>query len=93
MYKDFFKKILVIVLSLIGIILLAVPMTLISLAIVIDDPGPVLFKQKRVGQKKNGEITYFQIWKFRTMKTSTPKDVPTHMLDTPEQYLTKIQSG
>lgn len=90
MYKDFFKKIIDVVLSFIGIVVLAIPMAIISLAIVIDDPGPVLFKQKRVGQKKNGEITYFQIWKFRTMKTSTPKDVPTHMLDTPEQYLTRI---
>ena len=90
MYKNFFKKLIDVILSAIGMIVLVIPMAIISLAIVIDDPGPVLFKQKRVGQKKNGKVTYFQIWKFRTMKTSTPKDVPTHLLDAPEQYLTRI---
>jgi O-antigen biosynthesis protein WbqP len=57
---------------------------------VIDDPGPVLFKQKRVGKKKNGELTYFNILKFRSMKMSTPHDVPTHMLENPEQYITRV---
>lgn len=56
----------------------------------IDDPGPVLFKQKRVGQKKNGEITYFMIWKFRSMKMSTPHDTPTHLLENPDQYITHV---
>ncbi|MDD4592669.1 MAG: sugar transferase [Parabacteroides sp.] len=63
---------------------------IIIIAIKIDDPGPVFFHQKRVGKKKNGEITYFQLAKFRSMKMSTPHDVPTHMLKNPEQYITKI---
>ena len=92
MYQKFFKKLMDIVLSFLGIVLLAIPMALISLAVVIDDPGPVLFRQKRVGQKKNGELTYFMIWKFRTMKTCTPRDMPTHMLSDPEQYVTRVGS-
>ena len=62
------------------------------LAIIIKttDPGPVFFKQKRVGIKQNGEVTYFPILKFRTMKTSTPKDMPTHLLENPEQWITSI---
>lgn len=90
MYKCFFKRLIDIVLSSIAIVVLAVPMLIIALAIIIDDPGPVLFKQKRVGQKKNGEITYFMIWKFRSMKMSTPHDVPTHLLENPEQYITRV---
>ena len=67
MYKHFFKRIIDLVLSTIGIMVLAFPMLIIAIAIKIDDPGPVLFKQRRVGQKKNGKITYFMIWKFRSM--------------------------
>lgn len=58
----------------------------LSLLIFIDDPGPVIFKQKRVGNHKS----YFNIYKFRTMKTNTPKDVPTHLLENPEQYITRM---
>ena len=65
-------------------------MLIIAVAIIIDDPGPLLFKQKRVGQKRNGKITYFQILKFRSMKMSTPKDVPTHLLENPQQYITRV---
>ncbi len=90
MYKKFLKPLIDILLSFIGIIILAIPMGIIALAIFIDDPGPVLFKQKRVGQKKNGKITYFKLIKFRTMKMSTPHDMPTHMLSNPEQYITRI---
>jgi len=90
MYKHFVKRLIDIVLSTIGIIVLALPMLIIAIAIKIDDPGPVLFKQKRVGKKKNGEITYFMIWKFRSMKMSTPHDTPTHLLENPEQYITHI---
>lgn len=90
MYKNFTKKILDVFLSLIGIIILAIPMAIISLVIVIDDPGPVFFKQKRVGQKKDGELTYFNLIKFRSMKMSTPHDMPTHLLENPEQYITKV---
>lgn len=90
MYKHIIKRLIDIVLSSIAIVVLAIPMLIIALAIKIDDPGPVLFKQKRVGKKKNGEITYFMIWKFRSMKMSTPHDIPTHLLKNPEQYITRI---
>ena len=59
---------------------------LICIAILADDPGPVFFRQKRVGIHK----THFWILKFRTMKVSTPKDVPTHLLENPEQYITRV---
>lgn len=90
MYKNVIKRLIDFILSSIAIIVLALPMLIISIVIKIDDPGPVLFKQKRVGKKKNGEITYFMIWKFRSMKISTPHDTPTHLLDNPEQYITRV---
>lgn len=60
----------------------------LALLIFLDDPGPVIFKQKRVGNHKS----YFHIYKFRTMKTNTPKDVPTHLLENPDQYITRMGS-
>ena len=90
MYKHFFKRAIDIILSGIAIIVLALPMLLVAIAIKIDDPGPVLFKQKRIGMNKKGEITYFMIWKFRSMKMSSPHDVPTHLLENPEQYITRV---
>lgn len=91
MYRKFVKRLLDIILSVVGIVVLALPMLIIAIAIKVDDPGPVLFKQKRLGQKKNGQITYFMLWKFRSMKTSgTPHDTPTHLLSNPEQYITKV---
>ncbi len=76
--------------ALIGILLLWWLYLLIAIAILVDDGGPVLFRQKRVGKKKDGQYTYFEILKFRTMKTSTPKDVPTHLLQNPERYITRV---
>ncbi len=90
MYKHFVKRLIDLVLSGIAIIILAIPMLIIGIAIKIDDPGPVFFKQKRVGKKKNGKIAYFTIWKFRSMKMCTPKDTPTHLLENPEQYITRV---
>ena len=90
MYQHVIKRLIDLILSSIAIIVLALPMLIIAVAIKIDDPGPVLFKQKRVGRKKNGEITYFTIWKFRSMKMSTPHDIPTHLLEHPEQYITRV---
>lgn len=86
MYKAFFKRFFDIILSLFAIVLLSWLFIFISLAIVIDDPGPVLFKQKRVGKDKK----LFKILKFRSMKMCTPHDTPTHMLNNPEQYITRV---
>ena len=90
MYKCVIKRLIDLVLSSVAIVILTIPMLIIAIAIKIDDPGPVLFKQKRVGKKKDGKTTYFMIWKFRSMKMSTPHDVPTHLLENPEQYITRV---
>ncbi|MBQ3088431.1 MAG: sugar transferase [Clostridia bacterium] len=90
MYKYVIKRFIDIILSGIAIVLLAIPMLTISIAIKIDDSGPVLFKQKRIGENKNGQISYFMMWKFRSMKADTPHDIPTHLLDNPEQYITRV---
>lgn len=90
MYKGFVKRVIDLLISGIAIVVLALPMLVIAIAIKIDDPGPVFFKQRRVGKKKNGKLTYFMILKFRSMKMSTPHDVPTHLLQNPEQYITRI---
>ena len=79
------KKILDRVLAMIGMILLSPVFLILIVAIRLDSKGPVLFRQKRVGINK----THFYILKFRTMRTDTPKDMPTHLLENPEQYITK----
>lgn len=86
MYRKFGKRSLDIVLSACGIIVLSPLFLLLALAIKIDDPGPVFFRQKRVGLHK----VHFNILKFRTMKMCTPHDVPTHLLSNPEQYITRV---
>ena len=75
-----------ILLSLTGLILASWLYLLIMIAIEMDDPGPVFFSQKRVGIHKK----YFQLYKFRSMKMSTPHDMPTHLLENPEQYITRV---
>lgn len=80
------KRVLDFTLSLIGILVLSPIYLILMLAIKLDSPGPILFKQKRVGIHK----THFNILKFRTMKIDTPKDMPTHLLANPEQYITKV---
>lgn len=87
MYKKYFKRLIDIVLSFFGIIVLAIPMLVVSVIIKIDSPGPVFFKQKRVGIAK----THFNIIKFRSMSVNAPKDMPTHMLANPEAFLSKWQ--
>ena len=84
-YERVFKRVLDVVLSFFGLVLLSPVFLFISLWIVIDDPGPVLFTQKRIGKNKQ----YFRLHKFRSMKMCTPHNVPTHMLENPEQYITK----
>ena len=86
MYQKFGKRLLDIVLSGCDIVVLAPVYLGVAVAIKLDDPGPVFFRQKRVGIHK----THFDILKFRTMKTCTPKDTPTHLLENPEQYITRV---
>ena len=86
MYRTFFKRLLDIILSGCAIVILSPLLLIIAVAIKIDDPGPVMFRQKRVGIHK----THFSIMKFRTMKMDTPRDTPTHLLENPEQYITKV---
>ncbi|WP_017379292.1 sugar transferase [Paenisporosarcina sp. TG-14] len=80
------KRLIDICLSLIGLIVLSPIFLLLIITIKMDSKGPVLFKQNRVGINK----THFNILKFRTMKIDAPKDIPTHLLDNPEQYITKM---
>ena len=86
MYRKFGKRLVDLVLSGIALIPLSVVYLILAIAIKIDDPGPVFFRQKRVGLNK----THFEIMKFRTMKMETPKDMPTHLLKNPEQYITRV---
>lgn len=79
------KRIIDLIISIIGLIILSPLFLLLIIWIKLDSKGPVLFKQKRVGIHK----THFNILKFRTMKIDTPKDTPTHLLQNPEQYITK----
>lgn len=80
------KRILDLVLSIVGLIILLPVFLITFIAIKVDSKGPVLFKQKRVGIYK----THFNILKFRTMRIDTPKETPTHLLENPEQYITRI---
>lgn len=85
-YRSIGKRMIDIFLSGIGFIVLLPVMAVISLLIKIESPGPILFRQKRIGLHKKT----FSIMKFRTMRIDTPKDTPTHMLANPEQYITKV---
>ena len=86
MYKNFLKRVIDLTLSFIGIVVLALPMLIIAVAIKCDSKGPVFFKQKRVGIHKK----LFPILKFRTMRTDTPHDAPTHELSDPKKWITKV---
>lgn len=85
-YTKYIKRLIDFILSLLGTIILSPILLILILLIKITSPGPVFFKQKRVGIHK----TYFNIYKFRTMRIDTPKDTPTHLLDNPDQYITSI---
>ncbi len=86
MYSKCIKRLIDLILSLIGLIILSPVLIIISILIKIDSKGPVFFKQKRVGIHKK----FFNIYKFRTMYIDTPKDMPTHLLNNPEAYITKV---
>lgn len=85
-YEKYVKRALDIVLSFAGLVVLSPLFLIISILIMIDDPGPVLFTQKRVGRDKK----FFRLHKFRSMRMSTPHDVPTHRLKDPESYITRV---
>lgn len=100
MYRNFLKRILDLVLAVVLILMLLLPMILIALLILVTDPGPIFYRQKRFGRSVGGggrgasnsrgaktEYRFFKIIKFRTMKVNTP-DVPTDKLKNPEQYVT-----
>ena len=86
MYRNGIKRLLAIILSLCGMIVLSPLLLILCIAIKMDSPGPVLFRQKRVGIHKK----HFNILKFRTMRIDTPHDMPTHMLANPDQYITRM---
>ena len=90
MYQKFVKRLIDLVLSACGIVVLAPVWVVLAIAIKMDDPGPVFFRQRRIAQDENGEKRFFQIYKYRSMKMCTPKDCPTHLLENPEQYITKV---
>ncbi len=86
MYQKYMKRGIDCILSLIGLIILSPILLIIAVIIKVTSPGPILFRQERVG--KNNE--HFRIMKFRTMRIDTPNDCPTHLLENPDQYITKI---
>ena len=85
MYKVI-KRFLDFIISIIGFIVLIPFFIILVILIKLTSKGPVLFKQKRVGKNKE----HFNIYKFRTMRIDTPSDMPTHMLDNPDQWITKV---
>jgi O-antigen biosynthesis protein WbqP len=86
MYKKFFKRFIDIVLSFTGLIILALPLVIFAIIVKIDSKGPVLFWQKRVGIHKET----FMMPKFRTMYTDTPANMPTHLLNDPSRWITRV---
>lgn len=86
MYQNYIKRGIDCILSLIGLIILSPILLIIAVIIKMTSPGPVLFRQERMGKDNK----HFRIMKFRTMRIDTPKDCPTHMLENPDQYITKI---
>ena len=80
------KRVLDLLLAFLAAVILSPLFLLLIIAIKIDTPGPILFKQKRVGINK----THFNILKFRTMRIDTPKDTPTHLLSNPDEFITKV---
>lgn len=81
-----FKYLVDFVLSAVGLAVLLIPMAVLAVAIMVDDPGPALFTQKRVGKDRK----FFSLYKFRTMRADTPHDMPTHLLADPQQYITRV---
>jgi lipopolysaccharide/colanic/teichoic acid biosynthesis glycosyltransferase/glycosyltransferase involved in cell wall biosynthesis len=87
-YCRYIKRLLDFITSILAIVILSPLLLIVAVAIKLESKGPVLFIQKRIGKNKS----YFQIYKFRTMKTDAPKDAPTHLLENPHDYITKVGS-
>jgi len=85
-YQNSIKRVVDFILALMGIIILSPILLILCIAIKIDSRGPIIFKQKRVGLNKS----HFNILKFRTMKVDTPKEMPTHLLENPDFFITKV---
>ena len=85
-YERFLKPLIDVILSFLGLLVLSPLFLTITIAIKLDDPGPVFFTQKRVGKEQR----FFMLHKFRSMAMNTPHDTPTHLLANPDQYITKI---
>lgn len=88
LYERFFKTLIDSILSFFGLLILSPVFLAITIAIKIDDPGPVFFTQKRVGKGKH----FFALHKFRSMAMNTPHDTPTHLLSNPDRYITRVGS-
>ena len=86
MYLRWGKRAIDFVLSLGGILVLSPVLLVLALWVKLSSPGPVLFQQKRVGRDK----TFFMIYKFRSMRTDTPRDMPTHLLENPDAFITPV---
>jgi O-antigen biosynthesis protein WbqP len=84
MYRRFFKRLIDIVLSAVGLLVLAIPMLIVAIVVKLDSPGPVLFWQKRIGVGKKT----FMMPKFRSMYSETPANMPTHLLSDPQRWIT-----
>lgn len=84
MYERYIKRAADFLMALCGLIILAIPMAVIAAVVKAGSPGPVFFRQKRIGQGK----TEFEMLKFRTMRTDAPKDMPTHLLEDPDRWIT-----
>jgi len=86
MYKKGVKRLIDFILSLLGIVVLSPLFIILVIAIKLDSRGPIIFTQKRIGKNKK----YFNIYKFRTMKIDTPKETPTHLLENPDFFITRV---
>ena len=90
MYKRYIKRLFDLLLSACGLIVLSPLFLVLILLVIAEDPGSIFFYQKRIGKNRDGRISYFKMYKFRSMKEDAPRDVPTHLLMNPEQYITRV---
>lgn len=89
-YQKYIKRILDIVVSVLGLCLASVLMLIIAILIYCSDPGTIIFSQKRAGRRVDGKEVIFRMYKFRSMRMSTPANIPTNELENPEKYITPV---